>query len=81
MARVECEVEETLIEYDQKSVDGICVTCGRCEHCVEVKGYDTLKNRQKAVEKLRATCPEGEKNHYVFAAPEREEVAMRTIDE
>lgn len=81
MARVECDVEETLIEHGQKSVDGICITCSRCDHSVELRGRDTERNRRKAVEELHRTCPEKENNFYTFPVTEREEVRMHTTDE
>lgn len=64
MARVECEIEESLIEVNGKTVNGIVVTCGRCGHEVELPGYDCPATRRKAVKLLHATCPEHEGNSY-----------------
>lgn len=81
MAQVECDIEEALIEHNGKSVDGLCATCGRCEHSVEVPGYDTDENRRKLKHKLRNECPEKQNHHYVFPEGERCEVAMKTTEE
>lgn len=66
MARVECDIEEALIEVNGKPVSGIVVSCERCGHEVEIQGYDTEENRRKALQLMRATCPEGERNRYVL---------------
>ncbi len=65
MARVEVEVEETELENeDGIAVDGICVTCTRCDHEVEVFGQG-LKSIRRACIMLREECPNGEENFYV----------------
>mgnify|MGYP003555426987 CR=1 FL=1 len=62
--RVECEVEAVILTGDNgKPMDGVCVTCSRCDHEAEAFGTTALSVRRAAV-KLRETCPEGEKNFY-----------------
>jgi hypothetical protein len=64
--RVDCCVEDTLIEQDGVDVEGIAVTCDRCGHEVEIAGADSPETRRKAACQLRKTCPKGELNRYVF---------------
>lgn len=66
MAKVECEIEDTLIEVDGKVMAGVAVTCGRCNHGVEIPGEDCARTRAKAVAELHKTCPEQVRHHYVF---------------
>ena len=81
MARVECDIEESLIEVDGKPVDGIVVTCGRCGHEVEVPGYDTPETRRKAKQMLHATCPAGEHNCYTLPPTISEQGVMNMDNE
>lgn len=62
--RVECKVEETELEGDHGSVDGIEVTCSKCDHCVEVFGTGEASRRRAGV-MFREDCPLGEENFYV----------------
>lgn len=56
--RVECEVEEIEMEGDHGgTVPGVCVTCGRCRHQVEVFGTSDRSVRRGLV-MLREECPE-----------------------
>lgn len=68
--RIECELEETLVEARvqgvTKTMDGLVLTCGDCDHCVSRPGLDTPENREKLLEELRRTCPERECNRYVI---------------
>lgn len=68
MAKVECEIEDTLVEVDGKAVNGVMVTCSRCNHSVEVPGEDCGKVRAKAIARLHSTCPESVRHHYTFPA-------------
>ena len=69
MAKVECEIEDTLVEVKGKPVKGVVATCGRCDNCVEVPGEDCARVRAQLVSKLRESCPEeGTRHHYVFPA-------------
>lgn len=65
--RVECAVDEIELDGDYGTVAGLCVTCGRCGHSVEVFGTSDRSVRAGLV-MLREQCPEGESNFYV--APE-----------
>jgi len=62
--RIKCDVEETEMEGDYATIDGICVTCGECEHSVEVFGTSPRSVR-RALVMLREECPEGGNNFYV----------------
>lgn len=83
MAKVECEIEDTLIEVDGKSVNGVMVTCGRCNNCVEVPGEDCGRVRAKAIAKLHETCPEEVRHRYVFpeaVIEDRESLRLQNAD-
>ena len=62
--KVECEVGEADVMYEGHYVPGVCVTCGRCGHEVEVGGQSGASIRRGLVT-LREECPEGERNFYV----------------
>ena len=65
--RVECEVSATTLVGDHGGdVDGVCVTCGRCNYTVEVYGTSSASVR-RAMAMLRDECPEGESNFYFDA--------------
>lgn len=81
MAYVECDIEEALVEGPgAKAVNGLVATCSRCDHCVELKGYDTRGNREMAAKLLRETCPAQERNVYTFPVDEHEDVQMETTE-
>jgi hypothetical protein len=61
--RVECDVEHTELDGDYGTVEGICVTCGRCDHRVEVYGTTNASIR-RGLATLREECPQGENNFY-----------------
>ena len=64
MARVEVEVTQIDMQGDHATVPGVCVSCTRCGHEVEVFGTgDASVKRGCAM--LRDECPEGETNFYV----------------
>ena len=59
------EVEFTELENDKgKLVDGVMVTCGRCDHCVESYGTSP-KSIRRCLYLLQEECPYGEENDYV----------------
>lgn len=63
--RVECTVEEVELEGDNGNlVDGLCVSCSRCDHQVEVFGTHD-RSLRRALVMLREECPEEESNFYV----------------
>jgi hypothetical protein len=62
--KVECEVMAVELQGDHAPVDGVCVTCGRCNHSVEVFGTGD-KSVKRGMVMLRDECPKGESNFYV----------------
>jgi hypothetical protein len=61
--KVACDVEEVELEGDCAPVPSVCVTCTRCDHCVESYGTtDASVRRSLAV--MREECPRGENNFY-----------------
>lgn len=64
--RVACEIEEVELEGDYSPVPGVCVTCGKCGHQVEVFGDSDASVRRGTV-MLREECPRGESNFYAPA--------------
>jgi hypothetical protein len=65
MARVRCTVREVTVENDDgHEVDGVEVTCSRCDHATQ--SYGTGENSvRRCLVLLREECPEGEENFYV----------------
>jgi hypothetical protein len=61
--RVLVDIEQTDVEGDYGTVDGIRLTCERCGHSVEVAGTSDRSARRGAI-MLREECPEGEDNFY-----------------
>lgn len=61
--KVECEVEAVELEGDHATVDGVCATCTRCGHEVEVFGTSERSVR-RGLATMREECPEGEDNFY-----------------
>lgn len=51
------------LDGDYATIEGICVTCGRCDHEVEVYGTESNSYRRAAA-MLKEQCPRGEKNYY-----------------
>lgn len=71
--RVPCTVHEIEMDSDgdyDTTVPGVCVTCSRCSHEVEVYGTSSRSVRRGLV-MLREECLKGESNFYV--APEAEQ--------
>lgn len=72
MAKVLCEIEEVELAGDHSDeVPGLCATCARCGHAVEVYGRSDRSER-RALVMLREECPEGEANFYVNAESDPE---------
>lgn len=62
--RVECEMEEILLENDEGyEIEGIAVCCGECLHTEEAFGTGADSVRY-ACKQLNENCPEGENNFY-----------------
>lgn len=62
--RVECAIEETLLEGDYAEVEGVTATCSRCDHETESFGTSDASIKRCLV-LLREECPNGEQNFYV----------------
>jgi hypothetical protein len=63
--RITADVAEIELEGDYgNTIEGLCVTCSRCGHSVEVFGTSDASARRGAV-MLREECPEGGNNFYV----------------
>lgn len=67
--RVKCDVEEVELDGDYAAVDGLQVTCTRCNHQVEVYGTSSASVRRACV-MLSEECPRGESNFYVAPEPD-----------
>lgn len=61
--KVVTDAYEEEIEGDYGCYDGLCVTCRRCNHSVEVGGTSNA-SALKAAGTLREECPRGENNFY-----------------
>ena len=60
-------IEESTIETIEGSeVEGITVSCDRCDHSVEVFGTSDASEKRGCV-MLREDCPRDEKNFYMVA--------------
>jgi len=55
--------EATLEGDGGRDIEGVRVTCDRCEHSVEVFGTDDRSVRRGCV-MLREECPQSEENFY-----------------
>lgn len=63
--KVQCEAEEIELEGDYADdIPSLCVTCGRCDHKVEVFGTSQASLRRGLI-MLREECPQDESNYYV----------------
>ena len=63
--KVECEIQHVELENDEDhDVEGVIVTCSRCDHCEESFGTSDASVRRCLV-LLRENCPRDEKNFYV----------------
>lgn len=61
--KVEATANETELDGDYGTVEGLTVTCARCGHEVEVFGTQDA-SRARATIMLRKECPRGEANFY-----------------
>lgn len=61
--RVSVDIEHADVEGDYGTVEGIRLTCERCDHSVEVAGTSDRSARRGAI-MLREECPEAEDNFY-----------------
>jgi hypothetical protein len=63
--KVQCSVEIVGLENDEgHDVDGVLVTCSRCEHSEESYGTSEASVR-RCLALLRENCPRNERNFYV----------------
>jgi len=71
--QVDVDVEEVELEgKNGRPVDGIKVTCSRCDHSVEVFGT-SVESVKRGCCMLRDECPLGERNFYEGSAPDVKE--------
>ena len=61
--KVSVDIQEETLEGDYGSVEGLCCTCSRCGHSVEIFGTEPVSAMRGAV-MLREECPRGENNFY-----------------
>jgi hypothetical protein len=61
--RVTVSVSEEDLDGDYGTVPGICLSCSRCGHQVEVFGTEEASRGRGAI-MLREECPNGENNYY-----------------
>lgn len=61
--KVAVDISECELEGDYGPVDGLCITCERCGHEVEVFGTSDASARRGGA-MLREECPNGENNYY-----------------
>ena len=69
MAKIECDIEDTVLYNDEYDVDvpGVTATCQRCGHSTESFGTGERSVR-RCLAMLRNECPNGEHNFYVEAS-------------
>jgi hypothetical protein len=68
--KVSCSIDYVELENDEGlPVDGVCVTCSRCNHKTESFGIGSASVLRCFV-LMREECPEDENNFYV--APDDE---------
>jgi hypothetical protein len=63
--KVDCSVEDIEKDGDESDVGvpSVCITCGRCDHSVEVFGQ-SMRSVRRGLVMLRDECPESESNYY-----------------
>lgn len=61
--KVKVEINQTDVDGDYGSVDGICLVCTRCGHDVNVAGIGEASARRGAA-MLHEECPMNENNFY-----------------
>ncbi len=63
--KVKCSVEETELENDQgRPVQGVVVTCTKCDHKTESFGTGEASIK-RCLALMREECPEDEENYYL----------------
>lgn len=65
MSRIAVTIDETELEGDYGTVDGVCATCSRCGHDTESFGTSSASVR-RCLALMREECPRGE-NHFYYA--------------
>jgi hypothetical protein len=77
--QVLCDVDEIDLDGDyDNTVPGICVTCRRCDHAVEVFGNSDASIRRGMV-MLREECPNEESNFYIDADEKIDQSPARPV--
>ena len=67
-----CSVEETDLENDEGySIEGVVVTCERCDHETESFGT-SIRSIKRCLVLMREECPNDEGNFYVALDRETE---------
>lgn len=65
MAKVQCTVEETMLENENGyEVEGIVATCDKCGHTTESFGTSQA-SIDRCLVMMRDECPRNESNFYV----------------
>jgi riboflavin synthase alpha subunit len=60
---VSVDIDQVDVDGDYTSVDGLCLTCSKCGHSVEVFGTSEASAKRGAI-MLREQCPNNESNYY-----------------
>ena len=64
MARVLCRVDRRQLQNENyREVDGVIVTCGKCNHEEQAFG-SSERSVKRCLVSLRENCPLGEENYY-----------------
>lgn len=63
MDRVDCDVDEIEMQGVTGPVEGLCVTCSKCEEEAKVFGRSG-RSLRRALLTLREDCPMKEQNYY-----------------
>ncbi|MDE0359834.1 MAG: hypothetical protein OXI74_01565 [Rhodospirillaceae bacterium] len=61
---METKTTEIEMDGDYSQVEGVEVTCSRCDHSEQSYGTDERSVKRSAI-LLRENCPLGENNYYV----------------
>lgn len=64
--KVPCEVEDAQVEFNDRLIDGVSVTCTDCGH-EETAGGTSEASVKRCLAQMGENCPEGERNFYVDA--------------
>ena len=60
---VKCIIDETELEGDFGTIDGVTATCTRCQHVTESYGTSEASER-RCLALMREECPQDELNYY-----------------